>query len=84
MEGRIETVAGGFNDRILRTIWPDSHHIAFRTHGTVQYFPMHFTASVHTGCHTGGHTPLSLQSRSSRDGIKNYFDQSGSGARLPV
>ena len=48
------------------------------THGTVQYFLMHFTASIHTG----GHTPLSLQSRSGRDRIKRYFDQRVIGARV--
>ena len=39
---------------------------------------MHFTASIHIG----GHTPLSLQSRSCRDRIKRYFDQSVIGARV--
>ena len=48
------------------------------THGTVQYFLMLFTASIHTG----GHTLLSLQSRSCRDRIKRYFDQSVIGARV--
>ena len=39
---------------------------------------MHFTASIHTG----GHSPLSLHSRSGLDRIKRCFDQSVIGARV--
>ena len=41
------------------------------SHGTVQYFLMYFTASIHTG----GHTPFSIR-------WERYFDQSVIGVRM--